>query len=770
MTARAIIALAVLFASVTAAAGETLPVRAGEHGDYSRLVIPNAPADWRIATSDRKIEITFADKDVVFDLADILDRRKAHRVLSARVLDTDETRALVLSLTCDCPVRTSKGSGGSIVIDIFNATPITLTEEESGPPPSPISNEARTSGPSTPENLRAARDRMIALLAEARQQGVVQLKADDAREAEDAAASAAGKGATAVTEASYRSDTDDGAANDFSLSTNTPPLAEHSAPAQLVSIDEASCVDPVLFNEPDDEHRAVDYSAISSLRQRLDISENDDERRDIASTLAVAYIHIGFFEEANAVAAPLAREGDGNMAVAAALADFASGAKGRAAHDLAPYRQCSAFFELAHAAAAGPYGEGLAAMMDKHVRALSEITTSLRAPLAEALGLAALENGDTEIARAFYDVAVKARTGENSAALAIMEKSLAIEPGEIASADKHLTEVARTPGPLQARALALLAEDYKERADASYEGFLDDIAAQTTRRGSSLAEAKASFTGAKALAGAGRLGEGVAVLSAAGKSAPGAREASQALARSLIITALLADDETRLEAISTFFQHRDFVAGGDNGDVNVAVARELAAFGANHLVDDALEGAPALWRAQSDAVKALSHLNGDDAEGAAAIAASGQPSDELALVAVRARERMNDRNGARAAIRSALANGAQDDAFAAAAWRTQDWGLALEAFEQAPAKERGKPAAARVSLSALNAGAKSLPEAVREALAADPESLSALAHMFAAAPAVNLRAIDLLAGFSQGVAKETFFMETGLKALGDGDE
>jgi hypothetical protein len=59
---------------------------------------------------------------------------------------------------------------------------------------------------------------------------------------------------------------------------------------------------------------------------------------------------------------------------------------------------------------------------------------------------------------------------------------------------------------------------------------------------------------------------------------------------------------------------------------------------------------------------------------------------------------------------------------------------------------------------------------VREALAADPESLSALAHMFAAAPAVNLRAIDLLAGFSQGVAKETFFMETGLKALGDGDE
>ena len=770
MTARAIIALFALLAPAAAIAADTLPVRAGEHGDYSRLVIPNAPADWRIATSDRKIEVTFADKDVTFDLADILDRRKAHRVLSARILDTDETRALVLSLTCDCPVRTSKGSGGSIVIDIFNATPITLSAEEAGPPPSPISNEARTSGPSTPENMRAARDRMIALLAEARQQGVVQLKADDEREAKKTASDAHGKAAISASEAAFSPDAGDKTTADHSLATGAEPLAEHAAPTQLVSIDEASCVDPVLFNEPDDEHSAIDYTAITSLRQRLDISENEDERRDLAATLAVAYIHIGFFEEANAVAAPLAREGDGNMAVAAALADFASSSKGRAARDLAPYRQCGPFLELAYAAAAGPYGDGVATMTDKHVRALELATATLRAPLAETLGLAALERGDVEIARAFYDVARGARKGEDSAALVIMEKSLAIEPAEAAKAEQHLTEVARTPGPLQARALALLAEDYKERADDAYEGFLDDIASQTSQRGSTLADAKASFTGAKTLADAGRLDEGVTVLSAAGKAAPGAHDASQALARSLIMNALLGDDEQRLEAISSFFQHRDFISGGDDAEINVAVARELAAFGATHLVNDALEGTPAPWRAQSDAVRALSHLNSDDAEGALAIASRGQPSEELSLVAVRAYERTGDRRGGVAAIRDALAGGAQDDAFAAAAWRAEDWALALEAFEQAPAKERGRAAAARVALSALNAGAKSLPETVRDALAGDPESLNALAHMFTSAPAVNVRAIDLLAGFSQGVAKETFFMETGLKALGDGDE
>ena len=71
MMKRALFFILLLLAPASAA-GETLSVRAGEHGDYSRLVIPNAPADWRIATSDRKIEITFPDKATAFELSDIM--------------------------------------------------------------------------------------------------------------------------------------------------------------------------------------------------------------------------------------------------------------------------------------------------------------------------------------------------------------------------------------------------------------------------------------------------------------------------------------------------------------------------------------------------------------------------------------------------------------------------------------------------------------------------------------------------------------------------
>ena len=40
--------------------------------------------------------------------------------------------------------------------------------------------------------------------------------------------------------------------------------------------------------------------------------------------------------------------------------------------------------------------------------------------------------------------------------------------------------------------------------------------------------------------------------------------------------------------------------------------------------------------------------------------------------------------------------------------------------------------------------------------------------MFAPAPAVNVRAIDVLSDFTRGVAKETNFMETGLKGVSPG--
>lgn len=790
MMKRLIFAVAMVVTSA-AAAGETLSVRAGEHGEYSRLVIPKAPADWRIATSDRKVEITFADKDYGFELSDILDKRKAHRVLSARIVDTDETRSLVLSLTCDCPVRTSKSAGNSIVIDIFNETPVSLAEEELEPQ-APISNAARNSTPTTPENMKAARDRMIALLAEARHQGVVQLKVDEARKDEERPATPA----TEPTKAAMSPELVQQAAETRTPDEHAAPLPEHAAgqhlsppsladgpPIELVNngaLNNEDCVDPSLFHELDPENGVMDYSSISNLRQKFELSESEEERSDIAATLALAYIHLGFFEEASAVAGPRAREGDINLAVAEALADIAMDAKTRAANALAPYRECGAFGEMIYAAAAKLDDEHVAPMQEKHLAALRPMMKQLRAPLAESLGLNAIDRNEMAIAKEFYEVARAARGKERSPALAVMESALAAQlavknsiedtaPKQTAPVvTEELKEIAQTAGPMQAKALAILAEDYEKRANAAYDGLLDDIAAQSARKNSTLSEARASFTGAKALVSAGRLREGVAVLEAAAHAAPGAGEASRSLAQSFIMNGLLADDKTRLAAVSTFFYYRDFVDAKDDGDLNIAVATELAAYGANALVDEALSGAPAQWRAQSDAVRALSHFNSGDPSGALAIAKSSPSSADMSFVAIRSYERLGDREGAVGALTAAMRAGESKNEFTAAAWRANDWSLANDAFAAVPKKERDAGAASRAALAALNAGARSLPAAVRETLAGDPESLAALAHMFTPSPAVSVRAIDLLAEFTVGVRKETDFMERGLAAAGDG--
>lgn len=776
MIERALLILVALFApAAVLAAGETLSVRAGEHGDYSRLVIANAPADWRIATSDRKIEITFPQKDYAFELSDIIDKRKAHRVLNARVIDTDSARSLVLSLTCDCPVRTSKSDGNSIVIDIFSETPVALSGEEETPAET-ISDAARNIEPATPESMRAARDRMIALLAEARDQGVVQLKIDDMRAAEQEAGPvqpAEPQAAAAVIEASHTPE------SQAAAGAPQPLLPAETHQAKL-------CADPAIFNEPEPDDGAIDFSAITNLRQKYELTLDDEERQDLAATLALAYIHIGFFEEASAVAGPLARSGDANMAAAGALADIAAGSKARALRLLSPFRACGPFYELAYAAAAPLDDENAVPMRESHFAALRPVTRGLRAALAEALGLNAVEQGDMLAAREFYAIARDARGREETPALVILENALAAQadgqetqasaspdaaqPHAAAIDIEGLKEIAQTPGPLQARALAILAEDYQKRADAAYEGFLDDIASQTSRKGASLSEARASFAGANALVSAGRLREGVTVLSTAAKAAPAAREASQALARSIILNALMQDDETRLEAVAAFFQHREFLEIPGDGDLDIAIARELAAYGASALVDETLASVPEPWRAQADVMKALSRLNGDDAEGALAAASGARMSPELGVVAVKAHERLNDRAGAVAAIKSAMRAGAADPEFATAAWRAGDWSLAVDAFAQAPKQERKPDAAARIALAALNGGAGALPASVRDSLAGNPAALAALAHMFAPAPSVNVRAIDALSDFALGVGKETAFMETGLAGVAAGGD
>ncbi len=804
MITRALLIL-VTFLTLTAAAaaGETLSVRAGEHGDYSRLVIPKAPADWKIATSDRKIEITFPSKDYAFELGDIIDKRKAHRVLNARILDTDETRALVLTLTCDCPVRTSKSAGDSIVIDIFNEAPVTLAEEET--PREPVSDAARNTVSGTPESMREARDRMIALLAEARHQGVVQLKTDNKKEESHS---------TAIEASPASHSPEPEPETPQAPDPHAAPLPEHAAaqvtedthgdadqhgpsladgPPQPLVMSEhlanENCADPSLFHEPEDG--ALDFSAIANLRRKFDESVTEQDRADIAATLALAYIHIGFFEEAGAIASPLANAGDHNMAMAAGLADLASGTRPRASRILAPYRKCGPFGELAFAAAASIDDDRVVSLQEKHIAALKPVTSELRAPLAEWLGLNAIERNELTIAKEFYDVAKTARGGDRSPALAIMENALFDRIAETGHSDDgheptakpeaqqaeashgpapvitdELRQIAQTPGPLQAKALSILAEDYEKRANVAYEGFLDDIAAQSGRRNSSLAEARASFTGAKALVTAGRLREGVAVLEAAAHAAPGAENAGRALAQSLIMNGLTSDAKTRLNAVSAFFYHREFVDVKDNGDLNVAVARELAAYGANDLVDEALSGIPGKWRADADAVRALSYLNSGDPHGALAIADKGAMSADLGVVAAKAHERLNDRAGTIALIKSSLRRGEADNEFATTAWRAGDWPLATAAFNAVPKKERETAAASRATLAALNAGAGDVPAAAREALANDPEALAALAHMFKTAPTVSVRAIDVLADFTSGVKKETDFMARGLEPAG----
>ncbi|VAW07463.1 hypothetical protein MNBD_ALPHA05-2297, partial [hydrothermal vent metagenome] len=101
-------------------AGAPLMVRAGEHGGYSRIVIPNAPETWEIQTEGRTVTVVFPNAAQRLDVTGVGKTRKAHRVLNASSNPTADGDELIFTLNCDCEARAERSDHKSLIIDIFD--------------------------------------------------------------------------------------------------------------------------------------------------------------------------------------------------------------------------------------------------------------------------------------------------------------------------------------------------------------------------------------------------------------------------------------------------------------------------------------------------------------------------------------------------------------------------------------------------------------------------------------------------------------------------
>ncbi len=176
-----------------------MTIRAGEHPNYSRLVIPGTnDLAWEFRTFGREATLMLPTSSITYDTSRIFDRIPRARILKTTAEVVGDETYITLVLGCDCNVSTAI-EGGGLIIDVRDSapSPADATTVEAGatdttPPQNtaqevverPISRPAvganappePTDQPSAPSGIpNDLADLLIAQLNKAAEQGIVEL-------------------------------------------------------------------------------------------------------------------------------------------------------------------------------------------------------------------------------------------------------------------------------------------------------------------------------------------------------------------------------------------------------------------------------------------------------------------------------------------------------------------------------------------------------------------------------------------------------------------
>lgn len=180
-------ALAAALAPAAAFSTEPIKVGAGEHGDYSRVVLNmRAPEGWSARTVGRVVELRLPGDGLHFDAGDVVERRKAHRVtgFDSRVED-GETR-LRLTLNCAC-AASARSAHGALVIDIRDESR-DARREEAAIETADTPERGAAPGPADPASaddrsaqVERARELLLKQLRKAADEGLIRFRGEGAR-------------------------------------------------------------------------------------------------------------------------------------------------------------------------------------------------------------------------------------------------------------------------------------------------------------------------------------------------------------------------------------------------------------------------------------------------------------------------------------------------------------------------------------------------------------------------------------------------------------
>lgn len=698
MRNRRIIAIVSAAMLASGAHAESLKISAGEHGGFSRIVVPAGARDVQVDAPARFIDIYLPAGEAV-DLSDITIKHKAYRVRSAEATDTGEGVAVRISFACACAVDATTLPSGRTVIDISDAGATSSTAQAAAPE----AIEVEKSGSDSTLSVEEARNRMRDLLQRAADQGFVTM-----RGAEPAPERAPGQ------------------AEETQAAPVAEPAAEETRVAARAPKVVAACQPDEAFMIEGGRFDSDPLGAIAEYRTLMEEAP-EEERRAATGDFARGYLAVGFGEEALALLED-AGEGESLVAEMARIVAELPLADDSA---LTNAEGCTGAHALWQAAVSEPKA---AAQMARHSGdAIDALPKRLRTLLAARIAKKLIEAGAWRTAERFRDV-VAAYPEYAASDLKYIEARLLEHRGEGDEAEELLRDVAAGENAASEDALIALAERFVAEGSTPDQDFVEDLGALATRAKGSAKGGAAALHEAMIWTASGNVEAGVFLMQSAVESDASLAEAASSEAARAVSAAFQSDDEAmRLSALRTLLAYRTLIErAGPDAEMRVKAAETAVEVGLPNLALQLLDGAGDRDARANALLRARAALQAGAGEAALASAAPYADDPVFAELVVSANLQL-ERNYAALAAASALPDKEKKAAaMALAAWRAGDHASAARAYRNISPNGLSADDAVRFALSAYMAGEKEMPPASEAALRrAGAPSLAGLKSLFA---------------------------------------
>ena len=709
----------------TRAQANSYHVSAGEHSSYSRIVFSKGAADAKIEQIGRSVKIRGVDSAQLYNLEDINNRRKAHRVLSGKVSKTREESYIEFTLTCDCEAQSRVLENGKLVVDIYDKTigdlvPIATNQPTADPTVksgnSSINKQSKLSEEDA-LSVEEAHNRMVALLHQASIDGLVSIRDLDSNqdEVEEIQSLDGGyKSKQPIAPSSHLLPPEIGEKSSPSLAISTDEVTLNKGPNSTTStpapIRYYKCFSNADFyiGEPaqktltkEDETDGSPLVRITDLQAQLADAELPESAL-LATKLAAEYLSIGFGDEAVSVLSSYGAQDTLFADMGRILANRPLNQNSQ----LLRAADCTGAHALWQAAAKPPRD---ALQLLKQTRgAIHDLPPITKGIIATRLATKMIEVEDWESAKEYFGIASDTPEADTPDLNFIAAKLLEHE-GDIEGAKQAFLDISSENSTASKNALLALANAYERNEAEVHPGFINDIGALAKTDG----DLYSILSEALAWAKIGNIEAAILLLRQEARNSPENLPAIRSTARKILIDVFEADNGvTYIAALEALMQNDQLLPlEAEEEEFIRLVAKRSSDLGLPNLAYDLLSDTN---DSSTDFLyqKAAAAAAADNPTKAIEIAAPHAQIQKFRALIAKTQIDNNQYFEAMATAASIPDANQRAKIIAQAAWRARDWNSAINAFAAIDPSTMTEMTALQYAFAAHRAGEASLPTVV----------------------------------------------------------